>query len=170
MTRRHFPGCLRAFLLTILIISVSLFHAVAQGAKQTVPETPIPDADADHVQERAAWFLRGRVIRGESSARLRYRAYQAKLQMRAARSALAHAASPDAQKPPASSVTWTPLGPVPLASDATGSGLQDYHQVSGRATAVAIDPADPTGNTVFIGGAQGGVWKSANAPTVRPTT
>ncbi len=163
MTRRHFPGCLRAFLLTILIISVSLFHAVAQGAKQTVPETPIPDADADHVQERAAWFLRGRVIRGESSARLRYRAYQAKLQMRAARSALAHAASPDAQKPPASSVTWTPLGPVPLASDATGSGLQDYHQVSGRATAVAIDPADPTGNTVFIGGAQGGVWKSANA-------
>ena len=59
---------------------------------------------------------------------------------------------------------WTPLGPVPLASDATGPAvLQDYHQVSGRATAVAIDPADATGNTVYIGGAQGGVWKSTNA-------
>jgi hypothetical protein len=57
---------------------------------------------------------------------------------------------------------WTPLGPVPLASDASG-GFQDYHQVSGRATAVAIDPADFTGNTLFIGGAQGGVWKSTNA-------
>jgi hypothetical protein len=30
-------------------------------------------------------------------------------------------------------------------------------------TAVAIDPADPSGNTVYIGGAQGGVWKSTNA-------
>jgi hypothetical protein len=58
---------------------------------------------------------------------------------------------------------WQPLGPVPLASDASGNGTQDYHQVSGRATAVAIDPADPSGNTIFIGGAQGGVWQSANA-------
>ncbi len=52
---------------------------------------------------------------------------------------------------------------MPLASDATGNGTQDYHQVSGRATAVAIDPADPTGNTVYIGGAQSGIWKSTNA-------
>ena len=62
-----------------------------------------------------------------------------------------------------SSGAWTPLGPAPLASDATGDGFQNYNQVSGRATAVAIDPADPTGNTVYIGGAQGGVWKSTNA-------
>ena len=61
---------------------------------------------------------------------------------------------------------WTPLGPVPLASDATGSGIQDYHQVSGRATAIAIDPVDPTGNTVYVGGAQGGIWKSTNAANV----
>ncbi len=52
---------------------------------------------------------------------------------------------------------------MPLASDATGNGTQDYHQVAGRVTAVAIDPADPSGNTVYIGGAQGGVWKSTNA-------
>jgi hypothetical protein len=54
------------------------------------------------------------------------------------------------------------LGPVPLASDTTVDGFQDYHQVSGRAPAVAIDPADPTGSTIYIGGAQGGVWKSTN--------
>lgn len=62
-----------------------------------------------------------------------------------------------------SSGSWIPLGPVPLASDASGNGTQDYHQVSGRATAVAIDPADPSGNTIYIGGAQSGVWKSTNA-------
>jgi hypothetical protein len=35
--------------------------------------------------------------------------------------------------------SWLPLGPVPLASDASGNGTQDYHQVAGRSTAVAID-------------------------------
>ncbi len=64
---------------------------------------------------------------------------------------------------PSSSVVWSSLGPAPLASDASGVGEYDYGWVSGRATAVAIDPADPTGNTVYIGGAYGGVWKSTNA-------
>jgi hypothetical protein len=63
----------------------------------------------------------------------------------------------------APSTVWTPLGPAPLASDATGLGVQDYGLVAGRATAVAVDPADGTGNTVYIGGAYGGVWKSTNA-------
>ncbi len=75
--------------------------------------------------------------------------------------AAAVAAVRDSRTPP-TSLPWTPLGPVPLASDATGNGTQDYHQVAGRATAVAIDPADPTGNTVYIGGAQGGIWKSTD--------
>jgi hypothetical protein len=58
---------------------------------------------------------------------------------------------------------WKPLGPAPLASDATGLGQQDYNWVSGRATAVAVDTADRSGNTVYVGGAYGGVWKSSNA-------
>ncbi len=33
----------------------------------------------------------------------------------------------------------------------------------GRATAVAIDPTDATGNTVYVAAASGGVWKSTNA-------
>ena len=40
---------------------------------------------------------------------------------------------------------------------------QDYGPVSGRVTAIAVDPNDATGNTVYIGGANGGVWKSTNA-------
>ncbi len=41
--------------------------------------------------------------------------------------------------------------------------MQDYNWVSGRATAVLIDPADVSGNTVLLGGAYGGLWKSTNA-------
>src|SRR5262249_53677079 len=33
---------------------------------------------------------------------------------------------------------------------------------AGRVTAIAVDPLDPSGNTVFIGAASGGVWKTTN--------
>ncbi len=146
----------------VLICLAGVPVVQGQAVKQTA-KTSTLDSNSDHIEERDEWFLRGRVVRGKSYAELRRRAYQAKLQMRAQHAAaLAAMAGPNGA-PQGPSIIWTPLGPVPLASDATGNGTQDYHQVAGRATAVAIDPADPTGNTVYIGGAQGGVWKSSNA-------
>jgi hypothetical protein len=162
MTRPGLCRVVRASLLVLFLFS-SLSIARAQGAGKTTFEKPNAGSHADPVKERAEWFLRGRVIHGSSAAQLRRRAYQVKMQARETRLARAAVAHPDSQPPSPSG--WAPLGPVPLASDATGDGFQDYHQVSGRATAVAIDPADPTGNTVYIGGAQGGVWKSTNAAT-----
>jgi hypothetical protein len=124
--------------------------------------TSVADSDADHIQQRNGWFFRGRLVPGKRSAEMRHRAYQTKLQMRAQRAATMAIAGANGTPPP-SAGSWTPLGPVPLASDATGNGTQNYNQVAGRATAVAIDPADPTGNTVYVGGAQGGIWRSTNA-------
>ncbi|WP_220369774.1 Ig-like domain-containing protein [Paludisphaera rhizosphaerae] len=61
--------------------------------------------------------------------------------------------------------TWTSVGP------ATVSGS------SGLIGAIAQDPSDPSGNTFFIGGATGGVWKTTNflttdsqGPTYIPLT
>jgi len=51
---------------------------------------------------------------------------------------------------------WQPIGPNQVASIA-------YGNVTGRITAIAIDPADTTGNTVYLGTTGGGVWKSTNA-------
>ena len=122
-------------LLSSALISLLLIPTLhAQEAKLSIPQTPIPGADADHVKERNEWFYRGRVVRGQPAAELRRRAWQAKLRMRAQRAAATSPAS-------LSSGSWIPLGPAPLASDATGNGTQNYNQVSGRATAVAIDPA-----------------------------
>ena len=130
------------------------------------------------------WNLRGRTVpRGESAAGLRFRAYRQKMAMRASRAAAAaHSTPPPTSSPrpliaknamsgappalsaaPSASTAWVPLGPSPLASDATGDGGQDYSWVSGRATSVLIDPADTSGNTVLLGGAYGGLWKSTNA-------
>ena len=54
------------------------------------------------------------------------------------------------------SAAWTPVGPNQVAS-------LSYGNVTGRITAIAIDPTDSTGNTVYVGTTGGGVWKSINA-------
>jgi hypothetical protein len=54
------------------------------------------------------------------------------------------------------SAPWQPIGPNQVASLA-------YGNVTGRVTSIAIDPADATGNTVYVGTTGGGVWKSINA-------
>lgn len=48
---------------------------------------------------------------------------------------------------------WSSIGPRPISA---GPGA-----VSGRITAVAVDPGNP--NVLYIGGAQGGIWKSSDA-------
>jgi hypothetical protein len=122
-------------------------------------QTSHPDV---HRSQREQWFLRGRTLPGRPSAELLRRAHAQKLALRAAQ-----AANP-ANATPQNSSSWTSLGPAPLSSDASGIGQQDYNWVSGRATAVAIDPADPSANTVYLGGAYGGVWKSTNATSPSP--
>jgi hypothetical protein len=51
---------------------------------------------------------------------------------------------------------WVSLGPQQILTEA-------YGKVTGRVTSIAADPSDETGNTVFVGTAGGGVWKSVNA-------
>ena len=67
--------------------------------------------------------------------------------------------------PPPCGRRW---GPAPLASDGEWTRSAGLGPVAGRATAVAIDTADASGNTVYVGGAYGGVWKSTNAVTISP--
>jgi hypothetical protein len=53
---------------------------------------------------------------------------------------------------------WTEIGPQPSLPAGSLSGTPGA--TSGRVTAIVVDPTDVTGNTVFIGGAAGGVWKT----------
>src|SRR5438270_1824670 len=70
---------------------------------------------------------------------------------------------PAIQPNPPTGPTWAAIGPTPIPNgqtipaDANGISLTQA-PVSGRLTAVAIDPADP--NTVYVGAAQGGVYQS----------
>lgn len=122
---------------------------------------------------RDRWMMQGRTAPpGQSAAELRLRAHQQKMAMRratATRQAAAELTGAESAPSPVyglstdnsqSSTPWVALGPAPLISD-----QNLYGAVSGRVTAVAIDPTDATGNTVYIGAAAGGVWHSTNAAT-----
>ncbi len=125
-----------------------------------VPQTALQRQQRTTAREH--WQMSGRRIPGANSATLRHRAIQQKIQMRTARAMTSSSA--------VVSGAWTSIGPLPLPSDASGIGLQDYNWVSGRATTVAIDPNDASGNTVYAGGAYAGVWKSSNAGTLSPNS
>jgi len=60
------------------------------------------------------------------------------------------------------STPWQPAGPNQVETTL-------YGDVTGRVTSIAIDPADPSGNTVYLGTTGGGVWKSTNAASSNPS-
>jgi Abnormal spindle-like microcephaly-assoc'd, ASPM-SPD-2-Hydin/Cep192 domain 4/HYDIN/CFA65/VesB-like, Ig-like domain len=62
-----------------------------------------------------------------------------------------------------STPTWQPLGPGAVLTPS-------YGLVSGRVTSIAMDPADATGNHVWVGTTGGGVWVSQNAGTSAAST
>ena len=54
--------------------------------------------------------------------------------------------------------TWQPLGPAAVLTP-------NYGLVTGRVSALALDPSDATGNRLFVGTTGGGVWVAQNAAT-----
>lgn len=70
-----------------------------------------------------------------------------------------------------SPLVWTERGPF---KDVVGSSNGNTRPgtgaiTSGRVRAMWVDLADPTGNTVWVGGIDGGIWKT-NDISVRPAT
>ena len=157
----------------LLLCGLVLFThlAVAQGQGTFSPDGSSQQSDKSRSQERDRWMMRGRSAARGQSAALRLRAYRQKLAVRASRRESATAGSAKVESAGAGSKTatafgdapdgstaWVALGPAPLISD-----QNIYGAVAGRVTAVAVDPSDASGNTVYAGGAAGGVWKSTNA-------
>ena len=76
----------------------------------------------------------------------------------AALSARPLAASAQGSANNSASATWQPLGPTAVLTP-------DFGLVTGRISAIALDPSDATGNHLYIGTTGGGVWSSSNAGT-----
>ncbi len=70
-----------------------------------------------------------------------------------------------AQADSLSSEAWTAVGPASIGGSSSSTGTTDP---SGRVTGLAIDPSDPSGNTVYAAGASGGIWKTTDFLTTVP--
>ncbi len=62
---------------------------------------------------------------------------------------------------------WTPVGSSSIGAGA-GVGTASTTATSGSVSSLAVDPSDPTGNTVYAAGATGGVWKTTDFLTTAP--
>jgi hypothetical protein len=147
----------------------------AQAKKQTPPADTVDageeaasgtnlerDDEADQIRKRDEWFYKQRSSAGgRIPAGARFRAFQHMQRMMETEGKLMR--RPDgtyaaATAQTASTPVWTSIGPTP-----TTGGV--FSPVTGRVTTIAVDPSDSSGNTVLIGGAQGGIWRSTDAGT-----
>jgi hypothetical protein len=138
----------------ILLLSSALACAPA-----AVP--PRPAAREDHAAQRSAWFLRFRQSRdAQPPAAHLLAAWRQLRRLRVLRPRLR-----GSQRGALTQLggNWTELGPRPETDPSYGA-------VAGRMTAIAVDTGkDPSGNTVYLGAADGGVWMSTNALAANPT-
>jgi hypothetical protein len=156
--------------LLCILLAYSALPVLAQGAKLRVDdEEEMRQGDAPAAREN--WFRKGRQSSDDmTAAEHLQKAFQQKMDSRRARaqrlqSRLKSAAATFVGD---ANTVWMPMGPAPIMPDQFAS--QDYGPVTGRATSVAVDPADPSGNTVLLGGAFGGAWLSNNAAASDPNS
>ncbi len=119
------------------------FFAVAP--RRPSPEPPFEAGEREAMDARGAWWFRQRgpiPLGAYRAATERWRALP-----RPARGVgIADTGA-----------AWTPIGPTPLGPP---SELPNVGDIAGRARAIAVTP---DGKTLYVGFAQGGVWKSSDA-------
>ena len=139
-----------------LTLGVLLIPLVAQRSSEP------GQAGGDHPEQRAAWFAAGRQAPAGGQPRAWYymRAWRHAQKMPRLLPGRPLRGTGSASTLPGN---WTELGPKPENSGQYGS-------LAGRVTALAIDTVkDPSGNTVYLGTAYGGLWESTNALSATPT-
>jgi photosystem II stability/assembly factor-like uncharacterized protein len=103
----------------------------------------------DRPGERATVHRRARRVGSKKGS-------QADLRMRALAEARPSVLGPAPSPAVPGAGNWVPLGPSAIPKGQTYGGARVL--VSGRVTAIAIDPLDPA--TLYLAAARGGVWKS----------
>jgi hypothetical protein len=133
----------------LLLFCGSLFFTSKAGAQSMQLPVSAAGSIASAHALRARSFLGGRTLPHDlAAARAMDAARKQQVAMLAQQRLLPRLSSLNA--------AWQPLGPAQVASVA-------YGNVTGRVTSIAIDPADASGNTIYLGTTGGGVWKSVNA-------
>lgn len=162
------------FSIGLPLLALALMMAMLPlGGQAPVRERPEHEKDsAQLIRKRAQWFFHQRAYPLKHiPAGARVRAVQQLERMRTANGTFMQRVLQKSGMPNSSTVinagarslainssTWTAIGPAPTNSTF-------FSQTSGRVNALAVDPCDATGNTIYAGGAQGGLWVTINGGT-----
>ena len=137
-------------LLAVTALSVCSLFLVAAAAQENDSGFESPDS----IKQREEWYHHQRAFP--------LKHIPAGLRVNALRTRQVMEAQAMAAMEPSATSAWSFIGPeptIPLLSEAfTGSP-----NVSGRVTAIAVDPTNAS--VIYIGGADGGVWKTTNGGT-----
>lgn len=146
------------FSVVALIVLGTLAPIVAQELRHGVEFEEHEGKDL--VRRRTQWFFHQRAFPlSFIPAGFREKALAERDRMMPERGTGTHAALLGHVPPPLPSPsTWTAIGPQPANSFFFGG-------VSSRITAMAVDSCDATNQTVYLGAADGGVWKTTNGGT-----
>ena len=147
MNRFRYISPVISALLFILLVSAALAQRGAPGSANHF----------DKIRARMDWFYRQRAFPLKHippGARLKA-LQQLKRMPASAEQALLNTASSS------SSSAWTLIGPQPTIPDL--NSFDGAPTVSGRVTALAADPTNP--GIVYLGAAEGGIWKTTNGGT-----
>jgi hypothetical protein len=136
-------------LLTLTVVCLSSLFAGFAAAQDAESE----HEDADNLRLRAEWFYHQRAYP------LRHIPTGARQHALKQRNEMMQKQATLGPLLPSSTPMWTLIGPQP--SIPLGSPFGGSPTASGRVSALAVDPTNAS--VVYLGGANGGVWKSTDA-------
>jgi hypothetical protein len=147
--RGALPGALALLAALWQLLVLGLVLGLATSAGQQAPAAP-QQANLPPRVVQAQRFLaqRGGWTDGQGTQRERPAARRFNWRSNAVRP----------QSSTAASATWQAMGPAAVLTP-------DYGLVTGRVSALALDPSDATGNRLYLGATGGGVWVAQNAAT-----
>src|SRR5215472_13643061 len=132
-----------------------------QVSGPSVHATEREQESPEMVRERAAWFHDQRAYPSEHIPEgALQKAIVERDAMKARQRAAGLQSAPNGIISFPGDALWHLMGPAPV--DESFSANAGFPTASGRVTAIAADTTDTTGQTVYIGGAAGGVWKTTD--------
>lgn len=155
------PSSVRRFLFEVIVLAACFTPAALIAQQRTLPRQA---ESAQVIRQREDWFYQQRAFphkRIPAGARLN--AYQQLRKMQAAQQSQVQKQQSATSTSPSSSTTfatalsttaWTLIGPQPTSTPF------EFNPVSGRVNALAVDPTNS--NIIYLGGPEGGVWKSTD--------
>lgn len=151
----------------IKALVLGLIFMLAPIAFSQTPALPQHKAEAEaenSVRQRQEWFYRQRaypLAHIPAGARLKALNQLERMITTEKDRSFASSARGAAPQITPSTTGWTLIGPQPTLPSSSDP-FAGYPTDSGRVTALAIDSRDTTGNTVYLGAAEGGVWVTTN--------